>query len=133
MKIDSTITLSLIVAICGLTAPVITTWLNNRHQMKIKTMEEEQTKYIKNVQNVKDILSAYLAATSSCIAAADVVDLVGLLEYGKSYALALIYVDDSTAETMQTLNSYIYDRDFDSALNCLNSVITSVRQTIQKL
>lgn len=39
MKIDSTITISILLAICALFAPSITALINNRHQYKIRKLE----------------------------------------------------------------------------------------------
>lgn len=39
MKLDSTITISIILAICALFAPSITAIINNRHQYKIRKLE----------------------------------------------------------------------------------------------
>lgn len=39
MKLDSTITVSIILAICALFAPSITAIINNRHQYKIRKLE----------------------------------------------------------------------------------------------
>ena len=39
MKLDATITISIILAICALFAPSITAIINNRHQYKIRNLE----------------------------------------------------------------------------------------------
>lgn len=41
MKLDSTITISIILAICALFAPSITALINNHHQYKIRKLELE--------------------------------------------------------------------------------------------
>ena len=41
MKLDSTITISIILAICALFAPSITAIINNRHQYKMRKLELE--------------------------------------------------------------------------------------------
>lgn len=51
MKLDSTITISIILAICALFAPSITAIINNRHQYKIRKLELRHN-FITNQSNV---------------------------------------------------------------------------------
>lgn len=44
--IDTTITISIILAICALFAPSITAWINNRHQYKMRTLELQHDEYL---------------------------------------------------------------------------------------
>lgn len=41
MKFDSSITLSLVIALAAIVSPVITTYLNNKHQLKLLIVEKE--------------------------------------------------------------------------------------------
>ena len=43
-QIDLTITISVIIALCAIITPLITTLLNNQHQLKIKKLELEQVR-----------------------------------------------------------------------------------------
>lgn len=45
-KIDSTITISIILAICALFAPSITAIINNRHQYKIRKLELRHNEFL---------------------------------------------------------------------------------------
>ena len=43
MKFDPTITTTVILALCAIITPLITTVINNSHQMRLKKMEREQS------------------------------------------------------------------------------------------
>lgn len=68
MKLDSTITISIILAICALFAPSITAIINNRHQYKIRKLELQHD-YISHqldliYQNKYEIYKVFLEEAS---------------------------------------------------------------------
>ena len=48
MQLDTTITISIILAICALFAPSITAIINNKHQYKMRKLELQHDEYLHN-------------------------------------------------------------------------------------
>ena len=61
-KLDPTITLSVIVALCAIISPVLTTWLNNRHQYKMKELEMAHANQKSFDEHRRKIFDDYLSA-----------------------------------------------------------------------
>lgn len=60
MKIDVTVTVSLVAAISAIIAPVITAVVNNRYQLKMRKIELYEQKRIDVINSYSKSLNAYL-------------------------------------------------------------------------
>ncbi|MEA4821898.1 MAG: hypothetical protein VB122_06730 [Erysipelotrichales bacterium] len=88
MKIDSTITLSIIVAIIALITPLFTTIINNRHQVKIKEIEVKQLEVERFYLHKRAIFENAISCISACIGNSSNNNTDSIL-------LACSYTDDS--------------------------------------
>ena len=60
MKFDSTVTLSIILAIVALFAPIFTTMINNRYKIKMKKIDLLNEKYANETLHVKKLFESFL-------------------------------------------------------------------------
>ncbi|WP_288395386.1 hypothetical protein [uncultured Vagococcus sp.] len=61
MKLDATLSLSIILALVALIAPTITARINNRHAYKMKLLDIEQQRYEQNSTHVRQLFEQFLS------------------------------------------------------------------------
>ncbi len=129
-KIDLTITITMIIAICAIISPVITTILNNHHLYKMRKLDDmaqlRKTSYFYK----RGIYEDYLRYTSQCITC---YSKESLDNYGAAYALALIYFLEELHDKIIELNADIQNHLWAKALPKLNDLAPSIRKQLQKL
>ena len=59
-KIDFTISISVILALCAIVSPIFTAIINNMHQTKIKKLELKQQEYRDTIIHQRDFFENYL-------------------------------------------------------------------------
>ena len=59
-KIDLTITISVIVALCAIISPIFTTLLNNRYLFKLEESKQKQKSYENTVLHKREIFENYM-------------------------------------------------------------------------
>ena len=116
MKIDSTITISVVIAVCAIISPVFTTLLNNHHIYKMKKLDENAALRKSSYLYKQGIYEDYLRYTGQCIAHCS---HDSLEKYGATYALALIYFPEELHDKMIKLNDDILSYSWDDALKNL--------------
>ncbi|MDE7435726.1 MAG: hypothetical protein K2N01_07925 [Lachnospiraceae bacterium] len=111
-KIDLTISISVIVALCAIISPMITTIINNRHQVKIKHMEHSQQKYEDTALHYRNVYENYLKHAGRCIYYSD---NDALKDYGEYYYSALMYAPSDIRTDMIKANELMLKSRFDEA------------------
>lgn len=118
-----------IIALAGIFSPVVTTFINNKHQSKMKKIELEFDKHCNQDTYVKKIFEAYIKDTYNVIQDDS---SNNYLNYCNSYGIALLYADNEVMNIMIELNRLInpndtkvYDADF-------NIVVEDIRKQINK-
>lgn len=91
-EIDLTISISVILAVCAIISPIATTLINNRYQLKLKDLEYQQKEKESSFFYRRGVYEDYLRCTGKCIAHPT---RENIQEYGKIYALALIYFPEN--------------------------------------
>lgn len=129
-KIDLTVTISVIIAICAIISPIITTILNNHHFYKIRKLDEAAQLRKETYFYKRGIYEDYLRYTGQCVThcTAEALD-----NYGATYALALIYFPEDLQSKIIDLNNEIYNRSSDNALKKFNKLAPLVRMQLQNL
>lgn len=122
MKFDSTITLAVVVSLATIIAPILTTIINNRYQLKSKKLEEKQHIY-SSCEEYISILGAYIEYD----------DAANLVDYKKKLSIALIYADNKSCELMLKADSYMQQKKFAEARSMLPTIATSLRQNTFKM
>ncbi len=130
MKVDLTITISVVIAICAIISPIITTLLNNHHLYKMKKLEvkieAEKSAYFYK----RGVYEDYLKHTEQYII---VRDKDTSLKYGSIYSLALIYFPTNLVDEILILNDEINSYDWETAIKHLNTIAPVIRETLQSM
>nr|DAN88709.1 MAG TPA: hypothetical protein [Caudoviricetes sp.] len=129
-KVDLTVTISVIIAICAIISPIITTILINRHLYKIRKLDEAAQLRKETYFYKRGIYEDYLRYTGQCITHATVETLDN---YGATYALALIYFPEDLQSKIIDLNNAINHGTKDNALKKLNKLAPLIRMQLQDL
>lgn len=128
-KIDLTVTISVIIALCAIVSPVLTTIINNCHQTKIKKLELKQQEYRNTIIHQRDFFENYLKHAGRCIYYAD---SEALKDYGEHYFSALMYAPDDLKADMIEANQLMLKDDWDNAsvlIEKLTAKIRAIQQT----
>ena len=129
-KVDITITISVIVAICSIVSPIATTILNNIHNTKIKKMELKDKHYKRTILHIQGIYEEYLKSAGNI----RMVPKDELLEqYSTYYLLALFHAPPDLQKQMIKVNRLIESRNWEEALSLLETLIPKLNATVQRL
>lgn len=128
MKLDLTITISAILGLAAIISPIATSIINNIYQLNLKKLEYEQQDKEASVFYKRGIYEDYLRCTGTCIAFAT---KENLQEYGKMYALALIYFPPDLIEDLKALNTAIHGSHWDNARSLFNEFAPKIRDISQ--
>lgn len=129
-KVDLTVTISVIIAICAIISPIITTHLNNHHLYKMRKLDDATQLRKDSYFYKRGVYEDYLRYTSQCLTNPSASTLN---EYGKTYTLALIYFPDELQEQLIAINEAISNHMWANALSNLNGIAPVIRKQIQKM
>lgn len=130
MKFDSTITITVVIAISAIISPIITTLLNNHHLYKMRKLDDEAELRKTSYFYKRGIFEDYMRYAGQCIAPATAETLEN---YGATYALALIYFPDELLDKIIDINEDFSKHHWSSALIKLNELSPELRKQLQKL
>lgn len=127
-KVDLTITISIILAVCAIVVPTINTMLSNRHQLKMKRLDltYEESKELRFYH--QSIYENYLKCTMRCL---NYPNEEALHSYSDYYSLALVYFPSELIGTILEINDYIVAKDRKSALHITNELSEKIRSIIK--
>lgn len=130
MKFDSTITITVVIAISAIISPIITTLLNNHHLYKMRKLDDEAELRKTSYFYKRGIFEDYMRYTGQCVthASADALE-----NYGATYALALIYFPDELLDKIIDINAALNRHQWADALVKLNELSPELRKQLQKL
>lgn len=125
MKFDTTITLSIIVAVIAIIAPLLTTLINNHHQLKVKKLELKQLEIERNYLHKRTIIENAIASISKCIGSSNNTDSEAIL-------LACSYVDDKVEVAILNVFNHIRKLKYCDE-NDIKLAIDSLKSELVKL
>ncbi len=128
-NIDLTISISVIVALCAIISPILTTIINNRYQTKIKRIELSQQEYRDSAMHYRNVYENYLKHTGPCIYHADQEALKG---YGEYYYSALMYAPHDIQTDMIEANRLMMEDKYDEASPIIEIIATKIHTIQQK-
>lgn len=91
IQVDTTITLSVIVMFCSILSPILTTWINNRNQRRLKVMEYQRLEREEAIKRQLDIYDGYIRAVGACM---DHPTEESLADFSIHTKLILYYIQD---------------------------------------
>lgn len=119
-KFDLTITISAIVALCAIISPIITSFINNHYQYKIKQLELEHSNKLRSEDYRKKLCEKYFINVSKHIACHNEKTLQ---EYSESYLIAFLYFRPTNWTFLRQINKAINDKNWENATNLLEDLI----------
>lgn len=128
-KFDLTISISVIVALCAIISPILTTIINNRYQIEIKRIELSQQEYRESVLYYRNVYENYLKHAGRCIYFAD---QDAQKDYGEYYYSALMYAPQDIQTDMIKANNLMLENKFDDASNIIEIIATKIHTMQQK-
>lgn len=128
-KIDLTISISVIVAVCAIVSPILTSIINNRHQIKLKQMEQFLVERKDTVLHYRNIYENYLKYAGRCIYCAD---REALKDYGEYYYSALMYAPADIRASMIHANTLMLKDQYDEASALIEELAAKIHTIQQK-
>ena len=98
--------------IAAILSPVLSTWLNNRHQLNMRKLELDTTAKNDEQNHNREIIEGYFMSTGKCVNNTSFENL-GL--YGSYYALAFQHLPDELHNQMRAINADIISNNYKSA------------------
>ena len=129
-RIDLTISISVIVALCAILSPIITSIINNIHHTKIKKLELNYQLYETHTLHVREIFENYLTSLGKCI---NYINPTDAKEYNTYYSLALVYSPESLKEKMNEIHKHIHDETLSHNIELVNEVTFDIHSLLEKL
>lgn len=81
--------LTILIAVCAILSPVITTLVNNHHQKVMKQLEYERSERAEEVLHIREIYEGYVREAGACLYIRTEEQVT---KYGKYFGLILYYV-----------------------------------------
>lgn len=128
MKIDLSLTITAIIALCSTLSPILTALINNHYHYKMRKIDVklEQEKELRFYQ--REVYENYLRYTSELLM--DPRHETALQKYGAAHALALAYFSDTYRTKLLEINSLIHKCRHDDALLIFNELSSDIRSTL---
>lgn len=127
-KIDLTITISVIVALCAIISPVLTAIINNRYLAKSEESKQKQKSYENTTLHKREIFENYMMYAGQCIYYSDP---DALKNYGKYYFPALMLVPAYLRPNMIEANQLMQRGQFDEAVKLFEKISLQLNTIIQ--
>lgn len=118
-NIDLTVTISVIVALCAIISPILTTIINNLFQLKLKRLESSQKRYEDTVLHKREIFENFLSAFNQVC---QLPTNEAIAQYSSSYSLVYIYLPKKVRDDLGTVNLLINNKKFNEAIKYVDAI-----------
>lgn len=129
-KIDLTVTVSIIIALCAIISPILTAIINNHHQLKLRKLELREKQYENTIVYQRSIFENYLRASGKCITHANP---DALREYGEYYLIALMYAPENIKQKMILAHNSMESHAWSDASKCYEELAPVIHTLLQRL
>lgn len=116
MKLDGTVTLSMIVALCALISPIFVSVVNNRHTYKTHKLDLEFSEMKEEKQIIRTVFENYLQYLYQCLSDPDPYSEF-VYRYAESYGKAIVYMKNDELSDAQNIYRDIINRKSPPDLN----------------
>lgn len=123
MKFDSSITLSLVIALAAIVSPVITTYLNNKHQLKLLIVEKEFDRKKDYEEYINSIINNFLKNVGNFIAYPT---SKNLSDFEESFYILMMIIPKENYHTFQYFLSNMINHEFHACRNNLKDEIIPI-------
>ncbi len=129
-EIDLTITVTVVIAVCAIISPVITTLLNNHHLYKMKKLDMKLESQKNSYFYKRGIYEEYLKSASKSIT---LTSNENMSDYGEAYMLALVYFPEDLQKDLISINDFICRYERDEARALLNKLAPKIRTILKTM
>lgn len=129
-KFDMTITVTVVIAVCAIISPIITTLLNNHHLYKMRKLDIKLETEQKSYFYKRGVYENYLKTAGRC---ATLVSHENLSAYGEAYMLALIYFPDDLRNELIRINDCFINIDREQAVTLLNQLAPKIHTILKSM
>lgn len=129
-KIDLTITISVILTLTAILSPIFTAIINNRHQLKIRKLDNEKQKYENSTLYKRNIFENYLRHSGRCISRAS---SDSMRDYGEYYLVALMYAPEDIRQKMIRMDALMRKYKWEEASALSEELAPMIRDLLQQL
>lgn len=124
LKIDFTLTLSIVIAVIALISPIITTVINNRHQLKIKKIDMYE-------ESKRQALSEFIENAQEYLLNSDYEKPT--IKYHSSLDKLFLYFSDIDLNTFISFEKAIKNKDdFSIAMDELTKIVQVLAKQVKK-
>lgn len=111
MNIDWNATIAWIAFGVAVITPCVTTFLNNRFQLKLKNIEIHQKLQNEYLQKLSSVYTSYLEATSKILIDNNYLD--ELTNYSRAYHVIFLYLPTELHSSLEQLDVLISNKQYD--------------------
>lgn len=122
MKFDFTVSFALLLTLCSIVLPTITTILNNRHQIKMREMDF-------NLDKKFSVIETYIESVGNCL---ELCSRVNLSQYNKSKGMLYLYVPKKLYKQINELDICIQNQQLNTAKSLFNMLCIDLSNVIKQ-
>lgn len=124
---ETTVIISLITALAAIIAPVITAIINNKTTLKLKKIEEKESKLKDISLHEREVLEKALSGIGILMSYKDA---ESIKESCRSLLTAIAYVDTKTGNQLRSVVSSVMDRNKDISFEEYSEICESIKRAI---
>lgn len=122
MKFDFTVNFALLLTLCSIVLPTITTILNNRHQIEMRKMDFNFDKKFAAIE-------AYIESVGICL---EMRSVVNFSKYNKAKGMLYLYVPKKLRKQISELDACIKSERFDVASQLFDDLCISLSDIVNQ-
>ena len=122
-KLDLTISISVIVALCAIISPILTSIINNRYQLKLKRMELSKQEYQDSILYQRNVYENHLKHAGRFIY---YTDADAQKDYGEYYYSALMYAPPDIRCAMVKANNLLLENKIEDASAIVEGIAAKI-------
>lgn len=122
MKFDFTVSFALLLTLCSIVLPTITTILNNRHQIKMREMDF-------NFDKKFSVVEAYIESAGNCL---ELCSRANLSQYNKAKGMLYLYVPKKLCKQINELDICIQNQQINTAKSLFDVLCVDLSNVIKQ-
>lgn len=122
MKFDFTVSFALLLTLCSIVLPTITTILNNRHQIKMREMNF-------NLDKKFAVIETYIESVGNCL---ELCSRVNLSQYNKAKGMLYLYVPKKLHKQINELDICIQSQQLNTAKSLFDVLCIDLSNVVKQ-
>lgn len=129
MKVDLTVTISVILALCAILSSVFTAAINNRHQLRMKKLELEHQRHETDTLHKRGVFEEYLEKAFRCTV---YTGGVHYSEYTEIYLKAVFLAPKAVRDKMIALHERLRSTPSEGTKALLLEIASMLSESLQE-